>query len=158
MIEHFWIAFSRHWRPFQALNCPIGVPLDITTPQRSHSESLRSSFEGRISRSEKISVVRIAGLWSVQHCVDTLLWKGGIYRAQVSLWYNADVGDSLNSHKSTSLSFWNAIGVQLERRYDPKCAVKPGCERRAKARGENFGLRLRKLRKRPTLGSLRLRK
>ena len=45
-------------------------------------------------------MVRIAGLWSVQHCVDTLLWKGGIYRAQVCLWYNADVGDSLNSHKS----------------------------------------------------------
>ena len=57
MIEHFWNAFSRHWRPFQALNCPIGAPWGINTPQISHSESLRSSFEGQIFEVRKISVV-----------------------------------------------------------------------------------------------------
>ena len=46
--------------------------------------------------------MRIAGLWTVAlfatHCCD----KSGIYRAQVSLWYHVDVGNSLSSHKSKS--------------------------------------------------------
>jgi len=56
LIEHFWIAFSRHRRPFQALNCPIGAHRAYT-PHKDHilrvSEAhLKIDF----SRSEKVSV------------------------------------------------------------------------------------------------------
>ena len=47
LIEQFRIAFSSHQRPPQALKCPIGAPWGITTLQKLHSESLRSSFDGQ---------------------------------------------------------------------------------------------------------------
>ena len=129
-MEHFWIAFSRHWRPFQALNCPIGVPWDITTPQRSHSESLRSSFDGQFFEVRK----NLGGVsppvcgpcctvWTNRHD------KGEIYRAQVCMWYHVAVGDSLNSHTSKPQLLkrkWSEDMTRNVRR--AACDAKNGCD------------------------------
>ena len=128
LIEQFRIAFSRHQRPFQALKCSIGAPWGITTPQRSHSESLRSSFGGQIFEVRK----NLGGCTSPVCGPCSTVWTrrcdtGGIYCAQVCLWYHVDVGDSLSSHKSKP--------QLLKRKWseDMTQNVRRG--------GENFGLR-----------------
>ena len=82
----------------------------------------------KFSRSEKISVgayrrcaVRAATVWT-RRCD-----KGGIYCAQVCLWYHLDVGDSLNSHKSKP--------QLLKRKWTEDMT------RNVRRGGENFGLR-----------------
>ena len=103
--------------------------------------------------------MRIAGLWTVTLCATRCCDKGGIYRAQVSLWYHVDVGNSLSSHKSKPQLLKRKWSEDMPRnvRARRKCARKRA-RKRAKARWRNFGLKLRKLRKQPSAGAIKLRK
>ena len=71
---------ERIFKALASLNCPIGAPWGINTPQISHSESLRSSFEDRFFEVRKSlggCGSQVFALWSVQHCD---LCDGWIYR------------------------------------------------------------------------------
>ena len=137
-MEHFWIAFSRHWHPFQALNCPIGVPWDITTPQRSHSESLRSSFEGRIFEVRKnLGGAHRRSLVCAALCGHFVVERWYLSSSGVPMVQCRCRGQSELSQVQASAS-----ETQMERRYDPKRAAKTtsACESAcAKARESRAG-------------------
>ena len=138
LIKHFWIAFSRHQRPFQALKCPIGASWDVTTPQRSHSESLRSSFEGRIFEVRKnlggahrrsLVCAALCGHFVVERWY---LSSSGVPMVQCRCWGQSELSQVQASASET----------QMERRYDPKRAAKTtsACESAcAKARESRAG-------------------
>ena len=86
--------------------------------------------------------------------------EGESYSTLVCLWYHVDVGDSLNSLKSKPQLLKRKWSKDMTRKR-AVCGerwLRKACERRAKARDKKNGLRLRKLRKCCSLGSLRLRK
>ena len=67
--------------------------------------------------------------------------KGESYGTQVCLWYHVGVANSLNSLKSKPQLLklkWSKDMTKNVRRAT-KMAAKGACERRAKARDENFG-------------------